>query len=281
MSSSGPPLLFPSPTLKNNRKSQCRDHLKNIFQSLPLPTLPDGVPGPPVLAIKLPKLLPRLLARLLREPPGHKLLARRLARAPLRPLLLLHPVLLDRRLIIFTILHGALIRAQPRVRRRQVRLQPVRHRVQRDDERGEVERDVRGAGVCFPHQERLLATGSTTGVAGRRRSADGVLERGRDRPFVARGEAGVDLVVPAPRDAPPGLAVAVHDFAAHLVGGAGFPAAGLEVQGADFAGGVVADFHGAVVVDGRVAGDDADDGRGNLFPGVEFGSGVWSGGAEA
>jgi len=44
----------------------------------------------------------------------------------------------------------------------------------------------------------------------------------------------------------------------------------LEVEDADVAGGVVADFHGAVVVDCRVAGDDADDGGGDLFPGVEL-----------
>jgi hypothetical protein len=55
-----------------------------------------------------------------------------------------------------------------------------------------------------------------------------------------------------------------------LVGGAGFPAAGLEVESANFAGGVVLDFHGAVVVDGGGASDDADDRRGNLFPGVEL-----------
>ncbi len=33
---------------------------------------------------------------------------------------------------------------------------------------------------------------------------------------------------------------------------------------------MVLDNHGAVVVDGWVAGDDADDGRGYFFPGVQF-----------
>ena len=108
------------------------------------------------------------------------------------------------------------------------------------------------------------------------------MEGGRDGPVVAGGQACVDLVVPAPGEAPAGAAVAVEDAAADLVGGGGFPAARLEVEGADFAGGVVADFHGAVVVDGRVAGDDADDGGGHLFPGVEFfGGGIWSSGPEA
>jgi hypothetical protein len=57
-----------------------------------------------------------------------------------------------------------------------------------------------------------------------------------------------------------------------LVGGGGFPAAGFEVELADFSGVVVLDLHNAVVVDGRVTCDDADDGRGDLFPGVEFGA---------
>lgn len=55
-----------------------------------------------------------------------------------------------------------------------------------------------------------------------------------------------------------------------MIGGRGFPAAGFEVEGANFASGVVFDFHGAVVVHGRRAGDDADDGGGDFFPGVEF-----------
>lgn len=88
--------------------------------------------------------------------------------------------------------------------------------------------------------------------------------------FETGGEAGVDLVVPAAAHTPAGFPVFADDFADDLVGGGGFPAAGLEVEGAEFAGGVVFDFHGAVVVDGGGARDDTDNGAGDFFPGVEF-----------
>lgn len=143
-----------------------------------------------------------------------------------------------------------------------------------DDEGGEIERDVGRAGVGFPDEEGLggagfvLGFGFDFGISGV--SKDGVLE--------ARGEARVDFVVPAAADGPAGFAVFGHDFSGDLIGGRGFPAAGFEVEGADFAGGVVFDFHGAIVVNGGGAGDDADDGGGDLFPGVEFFTA--SGGAE-
>ena len=91
-----------------------------------------------------------------------------------------------------------------------------------------------------------------------------------DGVFEAWGEAGVDFVVPAATDGPTGFAVFGHDLSGDLVGGRGFPAAGFEVEGADFAGGMVFDFHGAIVVNGGGAGDDADNGGGDLFPRVEF-----------
>lgn len=56
-----------------------------------------------------------------------------------------------------------------------------------------------------------------------------------------------------------------------MVSGALAPPAGLEVHEADFPGGVVFDLHGAVVVDGRVAGYYADDGGGDFLPSVSFG----------
>lgn len=106
----------------------------------------------------------------------------------------------------------------------------------------------------------LLGFGFGFGVGGV--SEDGIFEAG--------GEAGVDFVVPAAADGPAGFAVFGHYFPRDLVGGRGFPAAGFEVEGADFAGGVVFDFHGAIVVHGGGAGDDTDDGGGDFFPGVEF-----------
>ncbi len=92
------------------------------------------------------------------------------------------------------------------------------------------------------------------------RRFDGALVSGR--------QARVDLVVPPAADAPARVPRSVLHFAGDLEGGAGFPAAGFEVHGTGFAGGVVFDFHDAVVVDGRGAGDDADDGGGYFFPGV-------------
>jgi len=84
------------------------------------------------------------------------------------------------------------------------------------------------------------------------------------------GQARVDFVVPAAADAPARLALGIGHFPGDLVSGGSFPAAGLEIQGAGFVGGVVCDFHGAVVVHGGVAGDDADDGGGYFLPCVEF-----------
>ena len=105
---------------------------------------------------------------------------------------------------------------------------------------------------------------------GRSGSEDGVFKPG--------GEASVDFVVPAAADTPAGFPIRGHYFAAYLIGGGGFPAAGFEIEGAGFAGGVIFDFHGAVVVDCGGAGDDADDGGGYFFPGVELLAAV--GGAE-
>ena len=137
------------------------------------------------------------------------------------------------------------------------------------DERGEVEGNVGGAEVGFPDEEGLggvgfmwLLLGFGFGFGGDGVSEDGVFEAG--------GEARVDFVVPAAADGPAGFAVFGHYFPRDLVGGRGFPAAGFEVEGADFAGGVVFDFHGAIVVNGGGAGYDANNGGGDLFPGVEF-----------
>lgn len=148
-----------------------------------------------------------------------------------------------------------------------------------DDEGSEVERDVWGAGVGFPDEEGLggvgfmlvwllLGFGFSFGIGGV--SEDGIFEAG--------GEAGVDFVIPAAADRPAGFAVFGHDFSGDLISGRGFPAAGFEVEGADFAGGVVFYFHGAVVVNGGRASDDANDGGSNFFPGVEFF--ITGGGAE-
>ena len=80
----------------------------------------------------------------------------------------------------------------------------------------------------------------------------------------------VNLVVPAAAHAPSRFTVFAHDFPRDLIGGGGFPATGFEVKGADFASGVVFDFHGSVIVDGGRACDDADDGAGDFLPRVEF-----------
>lgn len=136
------------------------------------------------------------------------------------------------------------------------------------DEGGEVEGDVWGAGVGFPDEEGLRGAGFMLLLGFG--FCFGVVWVSEDGVFEAGGEARVDFVVPAAADGPAGFAILSHYFSRNLVGGRGFPAAGFEVEGADFASGVVFDFHGAVVVNCRGAGDDADDGGGDLFPGVEF-----------
>lgn len=55
-----------------------------------------------------------------------------------------------------------------------------------------------------------------------------------------------------------------------MIGGGGFPAAGLEVEGADFARGPILDFHRAVIIDGGGAGDDTNDRGGYFLPSVKF-----------
>ena len=99
-----------------------------------------------------------------------------------------------------------------------------------------------------------------TGFSGVR--LDGALEAGC--------QAGIDLVIPVAADAPAGFAVGGEDFAADGIGGRCGPATGFEVECADFASGVVFDFHDAVVVNGGRTGDDANDGGGDFLPSVEF-----------
>ena len=93
---------------------------------------------------------------------------------------------------------------------------------------------------------------------------------GLDSALEAGRQAGVDLVVPTAADAPARGAVGGEDFAGDGVGGGGGPAAGFKVEGAEVAGGVVFDFHEAVVVDGGGAGDDADNGGGYFLPCIQF-----------
>lgn len=109
----------------------------------------------------------------------------------------------------------------------------------------------------MPEQERLVGPG----FRGRQRQL--LLSPGR--------QACKHLAVPFPANTPLDLPISAHDFPTDMVCGAFAPAAGLVVHEADFAGGVVLDLHGAVVVDGRIAGDDADDGGSNFPPAVGFG----------
>lgn len=111
----------------------------------------------------------------------------------------------------------------------------------------------------FPHKESLRRSRFLGLIA---RIKDGILEPGR--------QPSVDLIVPAAANAPACLTVFAHHLAADLISRAGFPASGFEVEGADFASSPVFDLHGPIVVNCRVACDDADDRGGYFFPGVKL-----------
>ncbi len=107
-----------------------------------------------------------------------------------------------------------------------------------DDERGQVEWDIRGARVGFPDEEGLIGARFVQ------------LSRFEFRVFEAWSQAGVDLVVPAAADAPFCLAVLACHLTVDLIRRRCFPAARLEIERADLASGPILDFHGAVVVNG-------------------------------
>jgi hypothetical protein len=191
------------------------------------------------------------------EPPGLKLNAMSLPLLTPSALRLFDAVLLLSGEIVLALFHSALIGAQAGVGRGDDGAQAVGEVVESDDEGRDVEWNPGRARVGFPDKGGLIVAAAGARAAG-------------DVCFVAGRVAGVDLVVPAAADGPRGEPVFADDFAADLVGGGGFPAFGFEVEDAGLAGGPVFDFHGAVVVDGWVAGDDADDGGCDFLPGVEF-----------
>ncbi len=86
-----------------------------------------------------------------------------------------------------------------------------------------------------------------------------------------RRQARKHLAVPFAADTPLDLAIFTQYFPGNMISGALAPTAGLEIHEAHFTGGVVFDLHRAVIIDGRVAGDDADDGGGDFLPCVSFG----------
>ena len=208
--------------------------------------------------IELPELLASDRVLSLMEPPRLELNPMGLPLLPPSALRLFDAVLLLGGEVVLALFHGALVGAQAGVGRGDDGAESVGEVVEGDDEGRDVEGDAGGARVGFPDEGGLVVA-----AAARARAAG-------DVGFVAGGVAGVDLVVPAAADGPRGEAVFADDLAADLVSGGGFPAFGFEVEDAGFAGGPVLDFHGAVVVDGWVAGDDADDGGRDLLPGVEF-----------
>ena len=85
-----------------------------------------------------------------------------------------------------------------------------------------------------------------------------------------RSEPGEDLAVPFSANAPADFPFLAKNLAADMVCGTFRPAPGFEIQDAELSGGVILDFHRPVVVDGWVAGNDADDGGGDFLPGIEF-----------
>ena len=111
----------------------------------------------------------------------------------------------------------------------------------------------------FPDQESLICT---CPIARLRRCENSILK--------SRSEAGVDLVVPAASNTPPSFPIWCHDLTTDLVRRRSFPSTRLEVQQASLTCCVILDLHKAVIVDGRVACDYANDRGSNLLPSVEF-----------
>jgi len=112
----------------------------------------------------------------------------------------------------------------------------------------------------FPHQERLLRVRVLSLLPSRLQLID-----------ISWSVPCIKSTITFATNRPARLAISpTDDFTGDAIRGAGFPAPLLEVEDADVFGGVICDFHGAVVVDGGRAGDDADDGGGDLLPGVEF-----------
>lgn len=86
-----------------------------------------------------------------------------------------------------------------------------------------------------------------------------------------RRQARKHLAIPFATDTPLDLPIFTHYFPADMVSGALAPAAGLEIQVANFTSGVVFNLHGAEIVDSRVTSDYTDDGGGDFLPSVMFG----------
>jgi hypothetical protein len=164
--------------------------------------------------------------------------------------------------VVFAVFHGTLVGAQARVGGRQMGPQAIGDGVEGQDERGEVEGDAGRARVGLPEEDCFgffAGTSSSSSTTSTVKGGVGL-----------EGRPGEDFVVPAPADGPACDACSVDDLAADLVRRRGLPAARFEVEVGCFAGFPVLDFHGPVVVDGGVAGDDADDRRRDFFPGVQF-----------
>ena len=233
---------------------------KDLLQPLALPrppTLRHILPNIPILVVKFPKLLASNRVLGLVEPLRLELDAVGLPLLAPGALGLFDAVLLFRSEIVLALFHGALIRTQAGVGRGDDWAETVREIVEGDDEGRDVEGDAGGARVSFPDESGLVTAAACACAAG-------------DVGFVAGSVASVELVVPAAANGPRGVTVFADDFAADLMGGGSFPALGFEVKDAGLAGCPVLDFHGAVVVDSWVTGDDANDGGCDLLPGIEL-----------
>ena len=82
--------------------------------------------------------------------------------------------------------------------------------------------------------------------------------------------AGIELVIPTTADAPSWCPILIHGLASYLICGRGLPAPWFEVEVANLTCSPVFDFHQPVIVKCGIAGDDADNRRGHLLPGIEL-----------
>lgn len=241
--------------------------LENLLYACPFTPFGDLIPILPILPIADPVFFTSHLIFAFGEPTRHIFLPFRFSFPPCRSLLFLHPVLLRCRNIILTIFHSPLIGAETSICRREQWPQPVRQRLERDDEGRQVERYARWTLMSLPDQESLRRSCFVPCLA----------RRLQLRVFEAWSQASVDLVVPAPADTPSSLPIPPNHLPRDLVSRRCLPSTSLEVQRANLTSRPVLDLHRSIIVHCRRASDDADDGARHFLPRVElFASRRWA-----